>query len=411
MNKKKIFNDPIYGFIEVPYPLLFDLLNHRYFQRLWRIRQLGMTHLVYPGALHTRFQHAIGAMHLTHLAVESLKSKGYSISEDDAVSVCAAVLLHDIGHGPFSHALEKNLIFAGHEELSKLYMDKLNVELKGKLSTAIDIFSSTYPKKYLCRLVSGQLDMDRLDYLNRDSFFCGVTEGIISSDRIIKMLEITEDGLAVDAKGIYSVENFIIARRLMYWQVYLHKTVIAAEILLVNILERARQLIELKKDVFATPALLIFLERRLGVDDLRNSPELLEHFSELDDFDVLTSIKLWSKNQDKILSMLSANLINRNLLRTEISDVAFDSAKIGDLKTKAQKKFQVGEEESGFMVVTGNLENKAYNPLGDRINIVYKDGKVADISEASDYLSISVLSKSVKKYFLCYPKELDDASV
>ena len=407
MNKTKIFNDPIYGFIEVPHPLLFNLLNHPYFQRLRRIRQLGMTHLVYPGALHTRFQHAIGAAHLAHTAVETLRIKGHAISAEEELGVCAAVLLHDIGHGPFSHALEKVLIKGvHHEKLSEIFMSALNEEFGGSLSMAIDIFRNTHPKRFLHQMVSSQLDMDRLDYLNRDSFFCGVSEGIISSERIIKMLDMTDDKLVIESKGIYSVENFIFARRLMYWQVYLHKTVIAAENMLINILLRARELSGLGNNLPGTPDFLFFLQHTFSASEFAENPELLKRFSSLDDYDVFASIKMWMSHADPVLARLCTNFVNRNLCKTLIQITPFSPEQENEFRTRAIKTLGITASESAYFVFSGELENKAYNPSGDKINILFKDGRVEEIAEASDYLNSALLSKQVKKYFLCYPREL-----
>ncbi len=407
MTKTKIFNDPIYGFIEVPHPLLFSLLNHPYFQRLRRIRQLGMTHLVYPGALHTRFQHAIGASHLAHTAVETLRIKGHAISAEEELGVCAAVLLHDIGHGPFSHALEKVLIKGvHHEQLSELFMSALNAEFNGSLSTALEIFKNTHPKRFLHQMVSSQLDMDRLDYLNRDSFFCGVSEGIISSERIIKMLDMTDDKLVIESKGIYSVENFIFARRLMYWQVYLHKTVIAAENMLINILLRARELTGQGISLMGTPDFLFFLQHTFSAAEFAENPDLLKRFSALDDYDVFASIKMWMSASDPVLSRLCSNFVNRNLCKTIIQTSPFSAEQEAEYRSRAMQAMGLTEAESSYFVFSGELENKAYNPSSDQINILFKDGRVEEIAEASDYLNSALLSKQVKKYFLCYPREL-----
>ena len=339
VNKRKIFNDPIYGFITLPGELIFDLIEHPYFQRLRRIKQLGLTALVYPGALHTRFHHAMGAMYLMTQAIEVLRSKGVEITAAEAEGVTAAILLHDIGHGPFSHALESSLVHGvSHEKISELFMDKLNHEFNGALNLAITIFKNEYPKKFLHQLVSSQLDMDRLDYLKRDSFFTGVSEGIISSDRILAMLTVVNDSLAIEAKGIYSIEKFIIARRLMYWQVYLHKTVLSAEHLLVNILSRAKELTAKGHQLFATPALQLLLQNNYTLRDFIKNDKVLDAFAELDDNDIYTSIKVWMNNNDRILSFLCRCLMNRNLFKVELQNENFSSEKISELKNKARKK-------------------------------------------------------------------------
>jgi hypothetical protein len=406
--KRKIINDPIYGFVTLPAGLIYELINHPYFQRLRRIKQLGMTNLVYPGALHTRFHHAIGAMHLMTDAIEVLRSKQSEISDEEAEAVSVAILLHDIGHGPFSHALEHTLVQGvNHEDLSALLMERLNKEYKGKLSLAIDIFNDKYPKKFLHQLVSSQLDMDRLDYLKRDSFFTGVSEGVISSDRIIKMLCVKGDELAVEEKGIYSIEKFIIARRLMYWQVYLHKTVVAAENMLVSILKRAKELARKGEAIFATPALSLFLENRYGKEDFLTDPSLLDNFALLDDYDIFASIKVWTKHPDKILSTLCRNLVERKLFRIELKKEPIDTAYKKRIITEVARKYKISEKEAAaYYVLAGEVENSAYKPNNVRINILMNDGSAMDIARAGDQLNVEVLSKTVKKYFICYPKNL-----
>lgn len=407
VNKRKIFNDPIYGFITLPNEIIFDLIEHPYFQRLRRIKQLGLTALVYPGALHTRFHHAMGAMYLMTQAIEVLRSKGVEISAEEAEGVTVAVLLHDIGHGPFSHALESSLVNdVSHEQISEIFMDKLNEEFGGRLSLAIQIFRNEYSKKFLHQLVSSQLDMDRLDYLKRDSFFTGVSEGIISSDRIIAMLAVSNDSLAIEAKGIYSIEKFIIARRLMYWQVYLHKTVLSAEHLLVNILSRAKELSAAGKELFATPALKLFLKHNYTKNDFIANAAILNAFAELDDNDIFTSIKVWKESDDPILAVLCRCLVNRNLFKIELQNEQFSLQKIEELKQKAKEKYQLTDAQIKYFVFSDSIKNSAYNPTSERISILYKDGKTVDIADAADQLNISVLSKAVEKFFLCYPKEL-----
>ncbi len=408
MNKKQIlFNDPIYGFITVPDPLILEIINHPYFLRLQRIRQLGLTSLVYTGAFHTRFQHAMGAMHLTMMAVETLREKKVEITTEEERGVLIAILLHDIGHGPFSHALENSIVHnISHEDISILFLEKLNKEFKGKISTALEIFRDTYKKKFLHQLVSSQLDMDRLDYLNRDSFYTGVSEGVISSDRIIKMLNVVKDRLVVEAKGIYSIENFIIARRLMYWQVYLHKTVLSAEYLLVNILKRAKELAYNKEELFCTPALKEFLYNRHDKKAFEEKKELLETFARLDDNDIFASVKVWASHSDYVLSTLCKNLVNRKLYKVEVQNEAFTKATVNSWRKKLQNKYKLSDNETDYFVFSHDVSNDAYRPDKIHINILYKNGKITDIAQASDQKYIVALQETVKKYFLCYPKEL-----
>src|SRR4051812_34284752 len=350
-NKRKIINDPIYGFVTLPDDIVYDLIDHPYFQRLRRIKQLGLTNLVYPGALHTRFHHAIGAMHLMGEAVQTLRQKGVHISGKEEEAVTIAILLHDIGHGPFSHALEHSLVRGiSHEAISSMIMSRLNKEFKGRLSLAIEIFNDRYKKHFLHQLVSSQLDMDRLDYLKRDSFFTGVSEGVISSDRIIKMLNVAKDQLVVEQKAIYSIEKFLIARRLMYWQVYLHKTVLSAESLLVNILKRAKELALKGEKLFATPPLSTFLENDYAEKDFQKDPRLLEDFLKLDDHDVVASIKVWSEYNDKILSRLCMNLLNRKLYRVEMQNERVPKDYLSDLVTKASKLYNIKRTEASYFV-------------------------------------------------------------
>lgn len=405
--KSKIINDPIYGFVTLPGDIISELINHPYFQRLRRIKQLGMTNLVYPGALHTRFHHAIGAMHLMTEAIDVLRSKDIEITDEEAEAVTIAILLHDIGHGPFSHALEHSIAKnISHEDISAMLMGKLNKEYNGKLSLAIKIFNNQYKKKFLHQLVSSQLDMDRLDYLKRDSFFTGVSEGIVSSDRIIKMLHVKNDELAVEEKGIYSIEKFIIARRLMYWQVYLHKTVVAAENMLVNILKRAKELCSRGEDLFATPALDVFLKNNYTKEDLTKYPGLLDTFALLDDYDIFASVKVWMHHPDKILSALCTSLVERKLFKIELKKEKFSADYKHQLNLKAARKYKVSPKECHYYVASGEVENSAYKTNIIKINILMNDGKVLDIAEASDQLNTEALSKTVKKYFICYPKTL-----
>jgi HD superfamily phosphohydrolase len=406
-DKRKIINDPVYGLITLPNTLVFEIIEHPWFQRLRRILQLGLTHYVYPSAVHTRYQHALGAMHLMTQAVDALKSKGISISEEEEEGVLCAILLHDIGHGPYSHALEQTMVKdLSHEDLSLLMMDSLNYFLDHRLDIANKIFRNDYPKRFLHQLVSSQLDMDRLDYLSRDSFFTGVAEGVINTDRIIKMLTVVDDQLVVEAKGIYSIEKFIIARRLMYWQVYLHKTVIAAEYMLVNILKRAKELASEDIPMFGSPVLHLFLYSNIRIEHFLEERKWIEDFAKLDDYDILSAIKVWMTHPDPILSWLCKNLVDRHLYKVEIQNEPFDRGYLAFLKDKTAAQFQVSDKEIGYFVVEGTLTNNAYNPQHDRIRIQFRNNELIDVSEASDQLNISVLSTPVNKYLLCYPKNL-----
>ncbi len=404
-NKRKIINDPIYGFVTLPDDLVYDLINHPIFQRLRRIKQLGLTNLVYPGALHTRFHHAIGAMYLMTEALQVLKSKDIKITDEESRAAIIAILLHDIGHGPFSHALEHTIVKGiNHEDISTMLMDELNKEFKGKLTLAIKIFENQHPKKFLHQLVSSQLDMDRLDYLNRDSFFTGVSEGVVSSDRIIKMLNVKEGNLVVEAKGIYSVESFLIARRLMYWQVYLHKTVLSAEKLLVNVLKRAKELSLAGEDLFATPALSLFLKNNFSKKDFISKPELLQQFVLLDDYDIMASVKVWINHKDIVLSTLCKNIIERNLYKIELQNKNFTPSYIHQIQEKVMKKYKLSKKEAEYFVFAESVNNSAYNSSKVQINILHKNGQLIDVAKASDQLNIKMLSKKVTKYFICYPK-------
>jgi HD superfamily phosphohydrolase len=405
MSSLKILNDPIYGIITMPNERVMDLIRHPYFQRLRRIRQLGMTHLVYPGANHTRFHHALGAMHLMKLAVEVLKSKGHGISEEEEEAVLIAILMHDIGHGPFSHALEDTIANGiRHEELSILIMERLNMQFEGRLTLALKIFQNEYHKKFLHQLVSSQLDMDRLDYLCRDSFFTGVSEGVISQERIIKMLDVHQDQLAIEAKGIYSIEKFLVARRLMYWQVYLHKTVVSAEGLLINILKRARELTGHGADLFGTPAFKLFLANNFTKEDFIRDETLLDKFTKLDDSDVTASVKVWCDNDDKVLGELCRAIVNRNLFKIKIQEKPFTKNEIDQIREEVKRKKKLTDEECSYFVINDKLVNKAYSSRSDKINILYKDGSVKDIAEAADTLNISAMSEPVEKYYVCFPK-------
>jgi HD superfamily phosphohydrolase len=397
----------VYGFINIPSALVFDLISHPYFQRLRYIKQLGMTHLVYPGALHTRFHHALGAMHLMSLAIEILRSKGHDIDKTEEEAATIAILLHDIGHGPFSHALEHSLVKGiQHEDISMLIMEKLNLEFKGQLSMAIAIFTGKYTKKFLHQLISSQLDLDRMDYLNRDSFFTGVSEGVISFDRIIKMFNVAEDQLVIEEKGIYSIEKFLIARRLMYWQVYLHKTVIAGEQLLVKILKRAKELATNGIAVFATPALDHFLNNDLTKKDFLDVDLHLGQFVRLDDQDIFAAVKVWRDHDDRILSLLCNMLVDRNLYKTEISNEPQDESRVARLRDHAVITLEINQSEVPYFVFTDVISNRAYNTGGGNstINILMKNNSITDIAKASDLSNLESLDKTVKKHILCYPR-------
>ena len=407
MNKRKIFNDPVYGFVTVPDELIFDLIEHQCFQRLRRVKQLGLTHLVYPGALHTRFQHSLGAMHLMTRAISELRFKGHNITEEEALGVNIAMLLHDIGHGPYSHALEHSIVDGiSHEEISRIFMNQLNEKFQGKLDIAISIFNGDYKKKFLHKLVSGQFDMDRLDYLKRDSFFTGVSEGIVNYERLLSMLNVVDDDIAIEAKGIYSVEKFITARRLMYWQVYLHKTVLAAEYTIMNILRRAKQLRLQGIELFATPAFDFFLRNKITLDEFENNDEVIENFSKLDDYDIFTSLKVWALHSDPILSSLSSSIVNRKLPRIELQNEPFDDDYIISIRKQTMDKLKLNEDEVDYFVISDKTSNYTYKIGTDKIGILYKSGQVVDIAEASDQLNIKLLSKPTTKYFLCYPKKV-----
>ncbi len=401
MKRKKIINDPVYGFITVPFESSQAIIEHPWFQRLSRIRQLGLTYLVYPGALHTRFHHAVGAMHLMNNAIDTLRSKGHDITPEEAESAVIAILMHDMGHGPFSHALENLLVYVPHEYLSALFMQQLNEQFNGTFHNAIRIFNNTYPKKFLHQLVSSQLDVDRLDYLNRDSFFTGVSEGVISSDRIIKMLDIADGNLVVEEKGIYSVEKFITARRFMYWQVYLHKTVLAAEHMLINLMKRAKALAFTQPPLFASQPLLDFLIHNYTVEDFQKNPLLLERFAQLDDIDVFSCVKMWCNHPDKVLSELSKGLINRKLYKIDIRRKPIPEDEISSFRQKAAEHFNISIEDAAYLVFSGEVRNNAYISDQNNINILFKNGQLTDIAQASDNLNISSLSGTVTKYFLC----------
>ena len=401
--KLKILNDPIYGFITIPSKLVFDLMEHRYFQRLRRISQMGFSYIVYPGAHHTRFHHALGAMFLMQKAVQVLFLKGVEISKKEEEALYVAILLHDIGHGPFSHAMENSIVEnVSHEQISLLFMESLNRKFNNELALAIQIFKNEYPRKFLHQMVSGQLDMDRLDYLKRDSFYTGVPEGTVNSQRLIAMLNVKDDNLVVEEKGIYSVENFLVARRLMYWQVYLHKTGIVAEQLLVRVLKRAKQLSATGIELPASKSLAFFLKNHISLNEF--SDEVLNTFSKLDDNDIISGMKSWVSNEDFVLKNLSKMLLNRDLLKIKIESEAFSARRLKEKRVKIMEEFNISGEEAAFFVFTGKLENQAYSMEKDTINLLTKNGKVIEVAKASDQLNLEALSKSVVKYYICYPK-------
>ncbi|NOX85485.1 MAG: HD domain-containing protein [Chlorobi bacterium] len=405
-NKRKIFNDPVYGFISISNELIFDLIEHPYFQRLRRIKQLGLTHLVYPGALHTRFHHSLGAMYLMQRAIAELRAKGHEITADEALGAEIAILLHDIGHGPYSHALEYAIVDGvSHEELSRFYIQRFNRIFDGGLSVAFEIFEKKYLKQFLGKMVSSQLDVDRLDYLKRDSFFTGVAEGVINFERLLNMLDVLGDDLVVEAKGIYSVEKFITARRLMYWQVYLHKTVLAAEYMMMRLLKRAKYLSLGGEKLFASPALSFFLTKKITLDDFNNDT-VINTFSELDDYDILGAMKVWKNHKDKVISFFSRGLVDRKLFRIELQNNPFEEHYILEIRKKVIKKYKLTDEEADYFIINDSTSNYAYKPDTGEIEIVFKDGSVKNIGEATEDLNISLLSKPVTKYFLCYPKEI-----
>ena len=401
--ESKIINDPVFGFIKIPKGLLYNLVRHPLLQRLTRIKQLGLSSVVYPGAQHTRFQHSLGAYYLMSEAIQQLTAKGNFIFDSEAEAVQAAILLHDVGHGPFSHVLEDTIVQGiSHEEISLLLMERINREMNGQLALAIRIFRDEYPKRFLHQLVSGQLDMDRLDYLRRDSFYTGVTEGNIGSARIIKMLDVKDDQLVVEAKGIYSIENFLMARRLMYWQVYLHKTSVAYERMLISALLRAKELAARSEEVFASPALRFFLYNDIGREAFFDRPECLEHFVQLDDNDIWTALKVWCSHPDKVLSVLSTGMVNRRIFKVEISSDSVACERKRELQETISRKLGIALNEAAYFIATPGIERNMYDEADDSIDILYNDGTIRNIADASDMLNISLLSKKVKKYYLCY---------
>ncbi|MDX2190674.1 MAG: HD domain-containing protein [Bacteroidota bacterium] len=406
MNKRKIFNDPIYGFITIPTPLIFDLIEHPYFQRLRRIKQLGITDLVYMGANHTRFHHALGAMHLMQTALESLRHKGYEISDKEYESALIAILLHDIGHGPFSHVLESSIFNkVHHESISLMFMQQLNTEFNGELSLAIEMFKGTYERHFFSQLVSSQLDVDRMDYLNRDAYFSGVIEGTIGSERILNMLEIRNDEIVIQEKGIYSIENFLNSRRLMYWQVYLHKTTIAAEEMLIQIIKRAKLLAQKDVPLESTKNFRMFFENDFTIDDFKTNPDILRAFGSIDDLDLWSSIKNWQFHSDWVLSFLCTRLLNRKLFKIIMSKDDFSIEYLSNVDNKICNSFSISTDFLPYLRIRGELSNYGYIASDKKINILKKTGELVDIAYASDLPNIKAISEIVKKYYICSPPE------
>jgi len=405
INKLKIFNDPIYGFISIPNALIYDLIQHPYFQRLRRISQMGLSYLVYPGANHTRFHHALGCMHLMQKAVDVLRFKDVSISEEEENALYIAILLHDIGHGPFSHAMEKSIVEdVHHEEISLLFMKQLNVEFKGKLSLAIKIFEGDYHRKFMLQLISSQLDMDRMDYLKRDSFYSGVAEGNVNSERLIQMMNVEDDFLVIEEKGIYSVEKFLMSRRLMYWQAYLHKTSLVGELILTKILKRAKEL-TLKGIVLpCSEPLQFFLQNKVILESFDTAT--LDLFSQLDDFDIISALKAWQRQDDFILATLSKMIINRDLLKIKLSSDKIAIEDLTPLKERFSLDNNISVADANYFIFKGKIKNQAYDKEAEPIRILKKDRTVEDVIESSDQLNLKSLSKSVTKYYICFPKQL-----
>lgn len=402
-NKLKILNDPIYGFITIPSERIFSIIEHPYFQRLRRISQMGMSYLVYPGAHHTRFHHAIGCVHLMQKAVQILRHKGVMISEAEEEALQIAILLHDIGHGPFSHAMEHSIVEGvDHESISLLFMEEMNRDFNQSLTLALQIFRGTYDRRFLNQLISSQLDMDRLDYLKRDSFYTGAAEGNINSERLITMLNVVNDDLVIEEKGIYSVEKFLVARRLMYWQVYLHKTSLVAEQLLIRVLKRAKELIEKGEKLNASKSLSYFLYNKIGPKNFTS--ETLAVFARLDDYDIVSAMKEWQDHEDFVLSNLCKMIINRDLLKVKIKKKKPSAEKLEKRRIALQEKQNISAEEADYFVFSGEVTNTAYKSENNNINILHKNGKISDVAKASDQLNLKALSKTVVKYYMCYPK-------
>ena len=385
--------------------MLYGIVEHPLFQRLNRINQLGLASVVYPGARHTRFQHSLGAFHLMSEAIQNLQQKGQFIFDSEAEAVQAAILMHDIGHGPFSHVLENTLISGiSHEDISLMMMEEINRSMNGQLNLAISIFKGDYPKNFLHQLISSQLDMDRLDYLRRDSFYTGVTEGNIGSARIIKMLNVVDDSLVVEQKGIYSLENYLTTRRLMYWQVYLHRTCVAYEKVLINMLKRAKELIRQKQQVFASPALLYFLENDINAEWFATHPETLQYYSELDDSDIWSAMKAWKHHPDKILATLATDMLDRHIFKVEVLEEKPSDERLKELQQNIAKQLDIPIEDAHYMMSLNTIQKDMYNVDDDKIQILYKNGEIEDISEASELLNVQLLSKKIRKYYLCYQR-------
>ena len=405
INKLKIFNDPIYGFISIPNELIYDLIQHPYFQRLRRISQMGLSYLVYPGANHTRFHHALGCMHLMQKAIETLRFKGVAISPEEENALYIAILLHDIGHGPFSHAMEKSIVEdVHHEAISLLFMNQLNDEFDGKLSLAIQVFKGDYHRKFMLQLISSQLDMDRMDYLKRDSFYTGVAEGNVNSERLIQMMNVVDGVLVIEEKGIYSVEKFLLSRRLMYWQAYLHKTSLVAELILMKVLKRAKELTLKGITLPCSEPLQFFMQNKITLDDF--DAQNLDLFSQLDDFDIISALKAWQKQDDFILSTLSKMIINRDLLKIKLSGEKIPLEEIQELKERFAKDHNISQSEADYFIFKGKIKNQAYSKEAEPIRIFKKDKTIEDVVEVSDQLNLKSLSKLVTKYYICFPKQL-----
>jgi HD superfamily phosphohydrolase len=405
INKLKIFNDPIYGFITIPNALIYDLIQHPYFQRLRRISQMGLSYLVYPGANHTRFHHALGCMHIMQKAVETLRFKAVSISKEEENALYIAILLHDIGHGPFSHAMERSIVEdVHHEAISLLFMNQLNVEFEGQLSLAIQVFKGDYHRKFMLQLISSQLDMDRMDYLKRDSFYSGVAEGNVNSERLIQMMNVVDDVLVIEEKGIYSVEKFLMSRRLMYWQAYLHKTSLVAELILTKVLKRAKELTEKGVLLNCSEPLLFFMQNKIIIETFDS--ETLDLFSQLDDFDIISALKSWQNQDDFILSSLSKMIINRDLLKIKLSEEKVPAENLQHLKERFATENNITLTDANYFIFKGKIKNQAYSKEAEPIRILKKDRTIEDVVEASDQLNLKSLSKFVTKYYLCFPKQL-----
>jgi HD superfamily phosphohydrolase len=406
-NKLKIFNDPIYGFITIPNTLVYDLIQHPYFQRLRRISQMGLSYLVYPGAHHTRFHHALGAMHMMQQAVEVLRFKEVAISKEEENALLIAILLHDIGHGPFSHAMEHSIVEeVNHEAISLLFMNKLNEEFGGQLSLAIQVFKGEYHRKFMLQLISSQLDMDRMDYLKRDSFYSGVAEGNINSDRLIQMMTVVDDVLVMEEKGIYSIEKFLMARRLMYWQAYLHKTSLVAELTLTKTLQRAKELLHKGVEIECSRPLKYFMEHKVTLKNF--STHDLDTFAQLDDFDIISALKVWQFHDDFILSSLSKMIINRDLSKIKLNSEKFPTEVLQEMSSRFAKEHNITIQEAKYFIFKGKIKNQAYSKEAEPIRILKKDRTIEDVVEASDQLNLKALSKPVTKYYICYPKLLAD---